>query len=405
MKVLQINTVFPNGSTGKICKGISEKCKSNKIDDYVACAFIKDKTNDKRIAVTSSFDNHLHNRLARITMMYGCFSRFHTYLFLRKINKIKPDIIHLHNLHANYINLPLLFEYIKKNNIKTVWTLHDCWSYTGYCTHYDMINCDKWQTECGDCPKRNSDKATLFDNSKKMFHLKKRLFCGIENMVLAAPSKWLYAEVKKSFLSDYPVRLIYNGIDLSVFKPSEGDLRKKYGVKPHQFLLLGVAFGWADSKGLDVFAELADRLGDRYRIVLVGTDEAVDKKLPDSIISIHRTNNQSELAKIYSSADLFVNPTREEMFGLVNVEALACGTPVLTFNTGGSPEAVDETCGSVVDRDDVDAMEREIIRICETRPYSQKACLERAKGFDMNDRFKEYIDLYEEIIDDRASEN
>ncbi len=402
MKVLQINTVFPNGSTGKICKEISEKCKSNGIESYIACAHTKEKT---VISVTSVFDHHMHNRLARITMRYGCFSYFHTILFLRKIKKINPDIIHLHNLHGNYINLKLLFNYIKKNNKKAVWTLHDCWSYTGYCTHYDMVNCSKWQTECNCCPNRSLDEVTIFDNSLKMHRLKKRLFCGVKNMVLVTPSRWLYGEVKKSFLSDYPARFINNGIDLSVFKPAESDFRKKYGVKPHQLLLLGVAFVWTEGKGLDVFIDLANRLNERYRIVLVGTNETVDKALPDSIISIHRTDNQNELAEIYSAADLFVNPTREEMFGLVNVEALACGTPVLTFNTGGSPETVDETCGSVVAKNDIDAMEKEIIRICETKPYSREACLERAKKFDKNDKFKEYIDLYEAIMDDRTSEN
>ncbi len=405
MKILQINTVFPNGSTGKICKGISEICESNGIDNYVACAHTKNKKNDKCIAVTSSFDNHLHNRLARITMRYGCFSYFHTFLFLNKIKKINPDIIHLHNLHANYINLQLLFNYIKKNNIKVVWTLHDCWSYTGYCTHYDMLDCNKWQTECNCCPNRGWDEVTIFDNSTKMYRLKKRLFCGIKNMVLVTPSKWLYGEVKKSFLNDYTIRIISNGIDLSIFKPAKSDFRRKYGVKPYQFLLLGVAFVWTDRKGLDVFINLANRLNERYRIVLVGTNETVDKILPDSIISIHRTNNQNELAEIYSAADLFVNPTREEMFGLVNAESLACGTPVLTFNTGGSPEVIDGTCGSVVAKNDIDAMEKEIIRICETNPYSEEACLERAKAFDMNDRFKEYIDLYEEIMNDRYSKN
>ena len=189
--------------------------------------------------------------------------------------------------------------------------------------------------------------------------------------------------------------MVHNGIDLSVFRPMENDFRKKYNIPESAHILLGVSFGWGERKGLDVFLELANRLNpEQYRIVLVGTNDDVDKLLPERIISIHRTHNQQELAMLYSAADLFVNPTREENYPTVNMEALACGTPVLTFCTGGSPEIPDETCGSVVPCGDVDAMESEIIRICREMPFSEKACLERARGFNRNERFAEYVTLY-----------
>ena len=217
-------------------------------------------------------------------------------------------------------------------------------------------------------------------------------------MTIVTPSKWLADLVGQSFLKDYPVTVINNGIDLSVFTPTESGFREKYGIPEEKHILLGVAFGWGKRKGLDVFIELSRRLDpDRYRIVLVGTDDAVDQKLPKEIISIHRTQNQTELAEIYSAADLFLNPTREDNYPTVNMESLACGTPVLTFKTGGSPEMLDETCGAVIPCDDVEAFQNEILRICEQYPFPAESCLKKAQEFYQNQKFKEYIKLYERI--------
>jgi glycosyltransferase involved in cell wall biosynthesis len=231
-----------------------------------------------------------------------------------------------------------------------------------------------------------------------MHNRKKALFSGLD-MTIVTPSQWLADLVKQSFLKDYPVKVIHNGIDLNVFRPTDGDFRQRYGIPESKKILLGVAFGWGVRKGLDVFVELAKRLDpEQYRIVLVGTDDRTDAQLPKNIISIHRTNNQQELAQIYTAADLFVNPTREEVLGMVNLEAIACGTPVVTFRSGGSPECVDDTCGSVVDCDDFDGLEREIRRICAERPYSAENCLKRAVEFDANERFREYIRLYGSML-------
>ena len=227
-----------------------------------------------------------------------------------------------------------------------------------------------------------------------MYRLKKKWFTGVENMTIVTPSEWLAGLVKESYLRDYPVKVINNGIDLSVFKPTESDFRKKYALE-NEYIVLGVAFGWGKRKGLDVFIELAKRLDkEKYKIVLVGTDDNVDRLLPENIISIHRTQNQTELAEIYTAADVFANPTREEAFGLVNIEALACGTPGVTFETGGSPECFNETCGAVVAKNNIGTMYNEIIRICETQPYSEDACINRANNFDKNEKFKEYVALY-----------
>ena len=336
-------------------------------------------------------------KLGYFTGLQGLFSIIDTLRFCKNVDKYMPDIIHLHNLHNSYVNLLLLFRYIKKHSIPVVWTLHDCWAMTGQCPYFTAVKCDKWKTGCFACPQYRNYPATMFDNSKTMWLLKKKWFTGVENMTIVTPSQWLADLVRQSYLKEYPVKVIHNGIDLSAFKPTPSDFREKHGIAPDQKMLLGVAFGWGKRKGLDVFIELAKHLTKDYKIVLVGTDDATDKQLPENIISIHRTQNQKELAEIYTAADLFVNPTREENYPTVNMEALACGTSVITFKTGGSPEIIDETCGSVVECDEVDVLEREIVYRCEVNPFSREACLKKAESFDMHKRFEEYVRMYEEL--------
>ncbi len=386
------------GSTGKIASGIGETAQKSGYIVYQAYPGHKNNqlARPGDIIICSDFFNRLNQKLAYYTGLNGCFALLSTIKVLRSIEDINPDIIHFHNLHNCYINLPMLFNYIKKHNIKTVWTLHDCWSFTGQCPHFTMVKCGRWKTGCHNCQQYRQYPASCVDRTKTMWKLKKKWFTGVENMTIVTPSKWLADLVKESYLRGYPVRVIHNGIDLSIFKPSNNSFRLQHNVPADKSVLLGVSFGWGKRKGLDVFLELANRLdGEKYQIVLVGTDENVDQQLPPNIISIHRTQDQQELAEIYTAADLFVNPTREENYPTVNMEALACGTPVLTFKTGGSPEIIDDTCGSVVPCDDIDALEGEIYRICETKPYSRGACLERSKAFDMHERFEEYLEIYE----------
>lgn len=397
MKTVLINSCN-FGSTGNIMLEIAETAENGGYTATVCYPQSRDnsrKQKEKDFIIGTRFSRNIHLMLAEITGLNGCFSYFSTMKLLKKLDKLKPDIIHLHNLHNCYINLSLLFKYIKKHNIKTVWTLHDCWAFTGHCPHFDMIGCDKWKTGCYSCPQYKEYPKSLFDNSKIMYRLKRKWFSGVKNMTIVTPSEWLASLVKESYLKDYPVKVINNGIDLNVFKPTESDFREKYALG-NKYIVLGVAFGWGKRKGLDVFIELAKRLDKgKYKIVLVGTDDNIDKLLPDNIISIHRTQNQTELAEIYTAADVFANPTREENYPTVNMESVACGTPVVTFNTGGSPEMLDETCGAAVAKDDNDAMYNEIIRICEAKPYSLEACIKKAKGFDKNEKFGEYIRLYE----------
>lgn len=397
MSIVEINSCN-FGSTGKIMLEIADVAE--RYGHMAVVCYPKSRTNLKKqkegdIVIGSRFFRNLHLKLAGITGLNGCFSYFSTLHFLRRLDKFKPDILHLHNLHNSYINLPLLFRYIKKHDIRVVWTLHDCWSFTGHCPYFTMVKCGKWKTGCFRCPQYKGYPESIIDDSKFMYKRKRKWFTGVKDMTLVTPSEWLAGLVRQSFLKDYPVMVIHNGIDLSVFRPTPSDFREKHGIPKEKTLLLGVAFGWGKRKGLDVFVSLHGRLDpEKYQIVLVGTDDAADRELPEGILSVHRTQNQTELAEIYTAADLFVNPTREENYPTVNMESLACGTPVLTFETGGSPEIIDETCGSVVPCDDIDAMEAEIRRIRTARPYSTEACLERAKRFDMRERFEEYVKLF-----------
>lgn len=394
--IIEINSC-DYGSTGKIMLQIGQKAR----EDGEKCLIVvpagrhnpwKNQRNYLRLGNRISEDSHII--LGYVSGFQGCFSLFSTMRLVHLLKKIQPDVIHLHNLHKCYINLPLLFRYVKQYNVKTVWTLHDCWAFTGQCPYFTMTKCEKWKTGCHDCPSYRRYPESMVDRTKTMWCLKKKWFTGVQNMTIVTPSQWLADLVKQSFLKEYPVKVIHNGIDLSVFRPIPSDFREKYHIPEDKFVLLGVAFGWGKRKGLDVFVELSRRLDpETYQIVLVGTDDAVDNNLPENIISIHRTQNQQELAEIYTTADLFVNPTREDNYPTVNMEAIACGTPVLTFRTGGSPEIVDEDTGAVVDCEDIDAMEREISFIRLERPFAPEACCERAKQFDKNLRFQEYLGL------------
>lgn len=395
MVVVQINISCTWGSTGKICDSVSKLLTEKGVENYTFYTYGGNPQKcDHYIRYGNQFYEKFQGFKSRVFGNYGFNSFFATRYLLKKLNEIKPDIVHVHNIHGHDCHFGQLFRYLKEKNIKVFYTFHDCWAFTGYCPHFTMAKCENWLSGCGNCVlcRRYS---WFFDKSAEVFARKREALQGLDLTVIT-PSVWLSDLVKQSFLKQYPVKVIHNGIDLSVFQPLESNFREANDLQ-NQKIVLGVSMGWTKEKGIDVFIRLASRLPDDYRIILIGTDDRTDKVLPENIISIHRTQNQRELAEIYSAADVFVNPTREENYPTVNMEALACGTPVVTFRTGGSPEMLDETCGSVVDCDDVDALEKEIIRICEERPYSAEACLKKAKEFDKNERFKEYVELYEGI--------
>lgn len=404
MRIVQING-GAKGSTGKIMMGIAEVARAQ--GHEVMCASPITTTNrdageDCGYYRIGTFNSRRVNvALARITGFNGCFAWVETYKLLKKIDEFKPDIIHLHNLHDSYINLPMLFSYIKKHNVSAVWTLHDCWAFTGQCPYFTIVKCDRWKTGCHNCPQYKEYPASLYDNTKRMWHLKKKWFTGIENMTIVTPSKWLAELAKESYLKDYPIRVINNGIDLNIFKPTPSNFRERYGISAEKHIVLGVSFAWGYRKGLDCFVEMAEKLGGQYQIVLVGTDDEIDKNLPQKIISIYRTQNQKELAEIYSAADVFAMPTREENYPTVNMEAIACGTPVVTFRTGGSPEMLDDKTGIVVEANNIEATETAIKDICEKkRCNDEEYIVAYSKKFDMQKKFTEYIELYATVSEE-----
>lgn len=400
MKIVQINTVL-HGSTGGIMLNISRALLEHGDNAYVCAPDGRHRITSPDvpyIPVGGRLSEDFHIFLGKLTGLQGCFSCIATGKFLRTLDKIRPDLIHLHNLHNSFINLPMLFGYIKKRGIPVVWTLHDCWAFTGHCPYFDCVGCEKWEKQCEKCSQYRQYPDSFCDTSKLLFKKKKEWFTSVDRLTLVTPSEWLGGLVKRSFLKDYETRVINNGVDLSVYKPKESDFRKKYGCED-KFVILGVALGWEARKGLDVFIELSSRLDrKKYKFVLVGVDEITKRQLPDGFVSIDRTQSKDEIAEIYSAADVFLNPTYEDNFPTVNIEALACGTPVITFDTGGSPESIDDTCGVVIDRGDIDGLENAIISISDDMPFSAEKCIVRAMNFSADERYLEYIKLYSDVL-------
>ena len=348
MKIVQINT-FSNKSTGTIMINIHKKLLDNGIESYVVWGRGRKSNSKYEIFMNDKVGVYYHGLYTRITDKTGFSSKRATKKLLQKLDEIKPDIIHLHNIHGYYINIEMLFNYIKKNNIKVVWTLHDCWTFTGHCTYFDMIRCDKWEKECYNCPQLNTYPISYIDNSKWNYKKKKELFIGLD-MTIITPSEWLANLVKKSFLKEYEIKVINNGIDTNIFKPRNSDFRIKYNLE-NKKIILGVASEWTERKGLNDFIKLSNIIDNSTKIVLVGLNNKQIKQMPKNIIALARTKDAKELAKIYSTADVFFNPTYDDNFPTTNLEAIACGTPVITYNTGGSPECLEnKNNGIVIDK-------------------------------------------------------
>ncbi len=282
-----------------------------------------------------------------------------------------------------------------------MWTLHDCWSITGHCTHFSYVGCEKWRTKCYSCPQKNEYPASLFiDRSEKNYILKNELFNSLSNLTLVPVSQWLSDILKDSFLQKYPSSVINNGINTSVFKPTgNNEFRERYGLQ-NKFILLGVAGIWSQRKGLEDFIELSKTLGADYQIILVGLTRKQKDQLPVEILGIERTESVEELAELYASSDVYINTTYEDTFPTTNLESLACGTPVITYNTGGSPESIDESTGIVVEQGNISKLV-EAIRVIKDngKQYYSDACVNRVNRlYKKEDRYKEYIDLYESLI-------
>lgn len=399
MKILQIN-LCNFGSTGNIMLNIGKEVGKHGAVSYYAYPDARSNRKKKvshSLLIGSILERNLHRVLAYITGFDGCFSLFSTYRFLLKVNTLNPDIIHLHNLHDRYINLPMLFKYLKKNQIPVLWTLHDCWSFTGQCPYFTAVECYKWQTGCYACPQYRSYPETAFDNTKIMYKLKKKWFCGVKGMQLITPSQWLADRVKESYLKEYPVKVIHNGIDLNVFYPQLSSFKQDHGLEGRK-MLLGVANPWSPRKGLQIFIELAALLDESFIIVLVGLSAKQIEELPDNMLKFGKTRGQQELAEIYAAADIFINPSVEESMGLVTVEALACGTPAIVSNSTAVPEMVNPESGVVVKEYSAHAFYKAIMEFDATA-YNPSHIAEWVKRFDSIDRFQDYYEEYCSLLE------
>lgn len=397
MRVLQINSVCGIGSTGRIATDIDKILKNQGYESYIAYGRGMARDCDTSIKVGNNIDNYVHVAKTRIFDIHGLGSKKATSDFIGKVEELNPDIIHLHNIHGYYLNIEVLFQYLKSANKPVIWTLHDCWAFTGHCTHFDYVGCTRWKTGCFKCPQKSSYPSSIaIDNSKKNFLMKQKFFTGVKNLTVVTPSNWLAGFVKQSILGEYPIEVINNGIDLGTFKPTEGSFRELYKLN-NKFIILGVASNWEERKGLDYFIQLSKKIKSDDMIVLVGLNDKQLNKLPPNIIGIKRTNSVKELAEIYSSADVFVNPTLEDNFPTTNLEALACGVPVITFNTGGSPECIFENCGYIVEKENLNNLLEKIETIkAKGKSSYSKFCINTAnERYDKNSRFSEYIKLYE----------
>ncbi len=343
MKVLLINSVCGIRSTGRICTDIADKMSVEGYDVKIAYGreTVPEKYQKYAVKIGDTMGQKLHGMRTRLFDEHGFGSKRATKKFLDWADEYDPDILWLHNIHGYYINIEMLFAWIKKRpDMQVKWTLHDCWAFTGHCAHFSMSRCYKWRECCNNCPQKYKYPTSLLkDNSKRNFDRKKAAFSGVKNMTLVTPSRWLADLVEQSFLSEYPIEIQYNTIDTNVFKPTPSDFREKYGLQKKK-IILGVASVWNESKGLYDFVKLSNMLDESFKIVLVGLSDKQMKEIPKSILAIGRTNSTRELAEIYTAADVFVNPSREETFGLTTIEALACGTEAIVYNGTACEEVV-----------------------------------------------------------------
>ena len=402
MKLLQINVTANSGSTGRIAEGIGLSVQEAGHESWIAWGRYANPSRSHLIRIGRTADYLEHGIESRIFDNHGLASRFATKQLLRQIETIRPDVVHLHNIHGYFLNYPLLFDFLKQQDIPAVWTLHDCWPFTGHCAYFIASGCERWKTGCHDCPQKKTYPASyIFDRSKKNYDLKKHYFSNLERLYIVSVSRWLDRLVEESYLQNHYHTVIRNGIDTKIFSPSP----ERFAIRHHlhiaddETMLLGVAAVWSKRKGLSDFVELNKLLTARQKIVLIGLSDKQKAELSADVIGISHTESVEQLANLYSAADLFLNLTYEDNYPTTNLEAISCGTPCLTYQTGGSPEAVTPQTGFVVPTGDLSAVAGAIREVEKKTKESYSAvCRKHALAhFRQEDRFQEYMDLYSKI--------
>lgn len=397
MKILLVNAVCGVTSTGRICTDLARSFEERGHEVKIAYGRedkgMTDESRKYGKRVGTDLDVTLHGLRTRLLDGHGFGSRRATEAFLRWVDDYAPDVIHLHNLHGYYIQIELLFRYIKQRHIPVVWTLHDCWAMTGHCTHFTALGCEKWRKGCSHCPQRRKYPASDFlDGSAVNYRRKKNAFTGIGNLAITTPSNWLKSLVEQSCLGQYRVEVVSNGIDTSVFKPTASDLREQYGLTGEK-IVLGAANGWGAHKGLCYLERMAGDLPQGWKVVVVGLSADQLKQLPDNMIGIQRTNSSQELAAWYTAADVFVNPTLEDTYSMTNLEAQGCGTPVVTFDSGGAPEALFPGNGYVVKRLCYDDLLEKTLQAAALKGVGIQTAIK-----DKNSLGAEYLAIYQRLL-------
>ena len=351
------------------------------------------------IKVGDFFSFGMHVIITTLFDRQGFGSRFETGRIVSILRKEKPDIVHLHNLHGYYLNLPILFQYLTEEfDGKVFWTFHDCWPMTGHCAYFTAVGCERWQQECGNCPNKKIYPISLFkDNSTNNFIEKRNIFCNLKNLTIIVPSEWMANIVKRSYMGRYPVKVINNGIDVKTFRYTEPteEFYRDYHIDKDRKMILGVASVWDKRKGLNDFIHLSDIIPNDYQIVLVGLTGGQIKRLPQNITGITRTENSANMAMLYSKAVVFMNPSLEESFSLVTVEALSCGTPVVVLDTSAVKELVSDGAGIVLSKhepqDYIDAIEKLV-----SRGLTRTDVSKTAQKYNVEDYGERVLELYEE---------
>lgn len=410
-KLLQINPVIRrNTSTGKIMQEIGELAMQNGWESYIAYSKGRDGANpaackSKIVPVGSKLSVALHGIETRLFDRHGLGSRLATRRFVRKIQEINPNIIHIHNIHGYFLNYKILFDYLSKCGKPVIWTVHDCWLYTGHCYYYSVAGCDKWKYGCGKClQKRAFPRSLAFDRSAQNFRDKSKAFNSLpkDKFLIVPVSEWIGGELKQSFLKECRIKVLHNGIDTEAFKPQPtSEIRKKYNLGDRH-IILGLASIWMKEKGLDDFIKLAPMLHDDEVLVLVGKMTTHQKeRIPKEVVTIARTENVRQLAELYSAATAFVNPTWQDNYPTVNLESISCGTPVVTYRTGGSIEAIVEgKTGYVVEQGDVAALldRCRMIEKLDKTAFTDPCRTFAEAHFKKEDRYADYIEIYESLI-------
>lgn len=402
-KVLHVNVAANWGSHGRIIEGISQVIQREGWESHIAYGRYANPSTSQLYHIGNKVDKAIHLVSSRLWDNHGLMSGGATKRFISYIEQLRPDIVHLHNIHGYYLNYELLFEYLAQANIPVVWTLHDSWAYTGHCANYLAAGCERWKTHCDRCPQPKSyPKTSFISQAYRNFEKKRACFLSVRNLTLVPVSRWLEGELHQSFFRDTAIQQIHNGIDTDTFVPvaESSVIRAKYAIAMNQPVVLGVASVWYN-KGFEDFIALRKLLAPHITIVLVGLtgkQKQIAKK--NGIIAIDRTQSQSELAALYSTASVFCNPTWEESFGLTNVEAMACGTPVVTYNTGGSPEILTRETGRIVQPRDVNALAAAVMEVLsQPKDTFATSCRKHVLAkFDRNDRFDAYYQLYRKLL-------